>query len=165
MVIALTSCNQPQDKTLTADDKQNIEKDILVMVDSIKTSANELRTDYFKKVYWNDDQFIGIDLTGSKGYNAYMKETNEMYADMKSIDFSENEVSVVVFDDKTAMALFEGKAKGETKEGVKMNLNNFHASMLFRNIDGEWKVVYTHESADQEIILPADSTVVEQPMR
>ena len=64
-----------------------------------------------------------------------------------------------VFDEETAMVLFKGKAKGESKDGVIMNLNNFNASMLFRKIDGDWKVVYTHESADQEIVMPADSTM------
>jgi len=69
---------------------------------------------------------------------------------------------MVVFDDKTVMALFSGKAKGEAKNGTKMNLDNFYASMLFRKIDGNWKLAYTHESADQEIIIPeVDSTKVE----
>ncbi len=63
-----------------------------------------------------------------------------------------------VFDEETAMVLFKGKAKGESKDGVIMNLNYFNASMLFKKIDGDWKVVYTHESADQEIVMPADST-------
>lgn len=164
LTVAFTSCVQTQDKALTSEEKSNIKEEISIMIDSIKKSANELRTDYFKKVYWNDDQFIGVDLTGAKDFDVYMKETDEMYADMKSIEFMEDEVSMVVFDDKTVMALFEGKAKGENKEGVIMNLNNFNASMLFRKVDGEWKLVYTHESAEQEIMMPADSTIVEQPM-
>ena len=91
-----------------------------------------------------------------------MKETEEMYANMKSIDFMEDKVSVVVFDDKTAVALFEGKAKGISKDGITMNLNNFNASIVFRNIDGNWKVAYTHESAEQEIVMPeVDSTDIE----
>jgi ketosteroid isomerase-like protein len=160
----LFSCSAPQEKKLTPEDKDKIKDEISSMVDSIKTSANELRTDYFKKIYSNDDQFIGVDLTGAHNYDEYMKETDDMYANMKSIEFMEDKVSMVVFDNKTVIALFEGKAKGESKDGVKMNLNNFHASMLFRKVDGQWKVAYTHESADQEIIMPPDSTIVEEPM-
>ena len=74
----------------------------------------------------------------------------------------EDEDSVVVFDDKTAIALFEEKAKGESKDGVTMNLNNFNASIVFRNVNVEWKVIYIHESAEQEILVPVvDSTGVE----
>jgi ketosteroid isomerase-like protein len=161
-LFCFTACTAPQDSKLTEEAKANIKEEITKMVDSIKMTANELRTDYFKKIYWNNDQFIGVDLTGSKGYNAYMKETDAMYSNMKSIEFMEDKVSMVVFDDKTVMALFEGKAKGKSKDGVKMNLNNFHASMLFRKIDGKWKVAYTHESADQEIVMPeTDSTEVQ----
>ncbi len=152
--IAIVSCNPPQEKSLTTEIKANIEKDISNIVDSIAKSASELRTDYFKKIYWSDDQFIGVDLTGAKGYETYMKETDEMYSNMKNINFKEDKVSIIVYDDKTAMALFEGSAKGESKTGAKMNLNNFNASMLFRKIDGQWKLVYTHESADQEIMMP-----------
>lgn len=163
LALSIMACTAPQqDKSLSSEDKENIEKNLLAIVDSIKTSANELRTDYFKKVYWNNESFIGVDLNGPKGYDAYMNETDEMYSNMKSIDFSEEEVSIVVFDDKTAVVLFEGNAKGENKNGVKMNLNNFNASMVFRKVDGSWKVAYTHESADQEIIMPkVDSTEVD----
>ena len=160
--LLMLACNPPQDKPLTDENKAQIKTEITAIVDSIAISANELRTDYFEKVYWNNDQFIGVDLTGAKGYDAYMKETEDMYANMKSIDFMEDKVSIVVFDDKTAVALFEGKAKGESKDGVTMNLNNFNASMVFRNVDGNWKVAYTHESAVQEIMVPeVDSIDVE----
>ncbi len=161
VVLSIWSCTQPEEKPLTAEDKAAIEKEITAMVDSIASSANELRTDYFKRTYWNNEQFVGIDLTGAKGFDSYMKETDEMYAQMKSINFMEDNVRVNVFDTQTAMVLFEGKAKGESKEGVIMNLSNFNASMLFRKIDGNWKVVYTHQSADQEIIMPADSTMTD----
>ena len=163
LALSIFACSTPeQKKSLTNEDKQDIEKEILTIVDSIASSASELRTDYFKKVYWNDEQFIGVDLTGAKGYDAYMKETEDMYATMKSVNFMEDKVSVVVFDDKTAVALFEGKAKGESEKGVKMNLDNFNATMVFRKIDDQWKVAYTHESAEQEIMMPeADSTKTE----
>ena len=41
---------------------------------------------------------------------------------------------------KTAVALFEGKAKGESKKGVKMDLDNFNATMIFKKktISGKW---------------------------
>lgn len=163
LCLLIIACNPPQDKPLTDEDKAPIKSEITAIVDSIATSGSELRTDYFKKVYWDNDQFIGVDLSGAKDYNAYMKETEDMYANMKSIDFMEDKVSVVVFDEKTAVALFEGKAKGESKDGVTMNLNNFNASMVFRNFDGNWKVAYTHESAEQVMIMPeVDNTDVEK---
>jgi ketosteroid isomerase-like protein len=164
LILGLFSCTAPQETKLTEADKAEIEKEITTIIDSIATSASELRTDYFKKVYWNNDQFIGVDLTGAKGYDAYMAETDMMYAEMKNISFMENKVSVVVFDDKTAVALFEGNAKGENKAGIKMNMNNFNASMVFRNIEGQWKVVYTHESADEEIVMTIDSIEMKEEM-
>ncbi|NBC57708.1 MAG: hypothetical protein GVY05_05415 [Bacteroidetes bacterium] len=166
VALSIVACTAPpKDKALTDEDKAEIKSEITAIVDSIATSANELRTDYFKKIYWNNEEFIGVDLTGAHSYDEYMKETGEMYASMKSINFVEDQLSIVVFDDKTVVALFEGKAKGESKDGVKMNLNNFNASMVFRNIDNQWKLVYTHESADQEIMMPeTDSTMVEESM-
>jgi ketosteroid isomerase-like protein len=161
ILICFSACTTPQDTALTEEDKTEIKQQITTMVDSVASSANELRTDYFKKVYWNDDRFVGIDLTGPKSYDAYMKETDAMYAGMKNIEFNEENLRIIVFDKNSAIALFEGYAKGESKEGVKMNLNNFTASMFFRKVDGEWKIAYTHESAEQEIVMPeADSTEV-----
>lgn len=55
---------------------------------------------------------------------------------------------------KTAVALFEGKAKGESKKGVKMDLDNFNATLIFKKKDDQWKMAYTHDSAEQEIKMP-----------
>jgi len=155
MVIGYFSCSVPSEKAITNEEKAQIETEVRAIVDSISSSASELRTDYFKKIYWNDDDFVAI-WEGVTGYDEYIQQTDEMYSTMKSLNFMEDEVSVVVYDKKTAMALFSGKAKGESKDGVKMNLNNFNSSMLFRNVEGNWKIVFTHESAEQEIVMPEE---------
>jgi ketosteroid isomerase-like protein len=151
------SCSVPSEKAITNEQKAKIETEVRAIVDSISSSASELRTDYFKKIYWNDDDFTAI-WEGVTDYDEYIEQTDEMYSTMKSLNFMEDDVSVVVYDEKTAIALFSGKAKGESKDGVKMNLNNFNASMLFRNVEGNWKIVFTHESAEQEIIMPEDES-------
>ena len=40
-----------------------------------------------------------------------------------------------------------------------MNLDNFNATLIFKKKDDQWKMAYTHESAEQEIKMPeSDST-------
>ena len=160
----IVSCEQPTEQALTEEERTAIEQKVRAINDSLAASANNLSTDYFRDIYLNSDQFLAVDLYGVSGYEKYMSETDEMYSTMEAIEFTKDTVMVRVLDAETAYAIFKGRATGESKEGAKMNLNNFYASMLLRKVNDEWKIAFTHESAEQEMIMPSDSTMVEEVM-
>ncbi|WP_317164164.1 nuclear transport factor 2 family protein [Psychroflexus aurantiacus] len=130
----------------------------------IADAANNLDTDYFRSVYWNDDQAILIDPSyGVVDYDTYKDATEEMYSGLEMINFIKDTIMVRVIDENTAYAVFKGSAKGEAKNGTKMGINDFYASMVSEKVDVQWKIAHTHESFKQEMMMPStsDSTTVE----
>jgi ketosteroid isomerase-like protein len=160
----IVSCAQPTEQALTEEERNAIEQEVRDINDGLASSANALKTDFFRDTYWNDDQFLAVDFYGVSGYDTYINDTEEMYSTMEAIEFTKDTVMVRVLDAETVYAIFKGRATGQSKNGAKMNLNNFYASMLLRKVNDEWKIAFTHESAEQEIMMPTDSTMVEEAM-
>jgi len=140
------SCAPPEEKPLTDEQKKTLSSEVAERLDEIKAASNAMDLEAVKAIYWDDADFLAVSMDTTLDFDGYMKDTEEIWSGMSSISFEEEELEISVFDAETAYAIFGGYAEGETKEGQKMRIDDFFASLLFRKVEGSWMVASTHES-------------------
>lgn len=152
---------------MTDAEKETLKTEVSARVDDIVAAANKMDLEAIKQIYWDSPDFHAVSIDKVFGYEGYMKDTEEIWSGMNSINFQGTENRIAILDKETAYAIFGGLAEGVTTDGQEMKIEDFYASMLFRKIDGTWKVAGTHESGtfvmmgQDTAAIPADTTMAE----
>ncbi|WP_224485559.1 nuclear transport factor 2 family protein [Robertkochia aurantiaca] len=158
------SCSPQEEKPLTDTEKETLKGEVAARIDEIVTASNQMNLEAIKEIYWNDPAFIAVSLDQVFNYQGYIQDAEEVWSGIESLNFQEGEVQISILDSETAYAVFGGMADAQTTEGQEMKIEDFFASMLFRKVDGSWKVAGTHESGTfvmMEEEMEADSLMME----
>lgn len=161
LFLFMMSCAPEGEKPLTSEQKETLQSEVAKRVDEIVAGANKMDLETMKEIYWNDPSFLAVSFDKTFGYEGYMKDTEDIWSGMSMINFQEMNRQIMILDNQTAYAVFGGFAEGETQEGQEMKIEDFYASMLFRKVDGTWKVAGTHESGIF-VVMEQDTSEVAQ---
>ncbi len=141
------SLKEAEKKELTADEKEVIKKAISSRIDEIIQGAKELNIDKAINVYSDDVEFKIVNPDATVTDFATMKKAqSEGFKGLKSLNFSTVKQDFTFFTKDLVMCTWTGKNEFELTSGEKMKIDPYVGSMLFKNKDGVWKIVYAHET-------------------
>ena len=131
------SCTDSKIKTRNP----NAEREIRTVLDKQVIAWNEGNIDAFMQSYWQSDslQFIGSDIT--KGWNSTLEGYKRRYPTAEALGSLRFEILEVVYISPDAY-LVTGKYFLTRTIG---DLNGIF-TLLFRNKEGKWVIVYDHTS-------------------
>ena len=135
------------DKELTADEKEDIKKAISKRIDEIIQGAKELNVDKAASVYSDDAEFKIVNPDATVTDFATMKKGQaEGFKGLNSLNFATIKQDFTFLSKDLVMCTWTGKNEFELKSGEKMKIEPYVGSLLFKNKDGVWKIIYAHET-------------------
>ena len=141
------SIKEAERKELTADEKEIIKKAISNRIDEIIQGAKELNIDKALNVYSDDTEFKIVNPDATVTDFATMKKGQaEGFRGLKSLNFSTIKQDFTFLSKDLVMCTWTGKNEFELTSGEKMKIEPYVGSMLFKNKDGVWKIIYAHET-------------------
>lgn len=150
----LISCGTKTNLPLTVTDKETLKGEIKPVLTQI--IENSEKGDLEKAIgpYLNSTEFIGISNGQVFDFNG-LKEGNKQYFDaMKEQKFTETLLKYTFIDKETVIVTWGGSAIAELKDGQKLKIDPFTATLIFKKIEGAWRVLYSHESSVMVPIQP-----------
>lgn len=154
LLLVFTSCNT-KPAALTGDDISAIEAVLTARVDEIVLGTQQLDLDAAMAPYWDSEDFILINPDGTHiGYMEMKSINGKLFQELDSLTFVTEGHDIRVLSDKEALYTWFGNNRMVFKTGEAIQIERYAGSMLFRMIDGEWKIVYAHESASEPLSTP-----------
>ena len=141
------SMKKTEDKELTTDDKELIKKAISNQIDKVIEGAKELNVDKAASVYSDDAEFKIVNPDATVTDFATMKKVQgEGFKGLKSLAFSTIKQDFTFLSKNLVMCTWTGINEFELANGEKMKIEPYVGSLLFKNMDGIWKIIYAHET-------------------
>ena len=141
------SMKKAEDKELTTDEKEVIKKAISKQIDVVIQGAKELNVDKAASVYSDDVEFKIVNPDATVSDFANMKKVQaESFKGLKSLNFMTIEQDFTFLSKDLVICTWTGKNEFELTNGEKMKIEPYIGSMLFKNNNGVWKIIYAHET-------------------
>lgn len=136
-VLPSIACGQGQGTS------QELHKSLVGILERQAAEWNQGDLEKFMDAYWRSEQLtFSSGGKTTRGWNATLDRYRERYADkaaMGQLTFSELEVTPLGSEAALMLGRWHLVAHGEDYEG------NF--SLVWRQIDGQWKIIHDHSSA------------------
>ena len=143
------------DTKISPAEKQQAEKEIAGRIDEIIAGAKKLDFDSALRPYSNTPDFTIVNPDGSvNNFQEMDKGQKAFAATAKSILFTTTKESFKFFSKTLVMCTWEGRNEFELKTGERLKVDPYVGSMLFSKKNGEWKIIYAHETS--AIPVPVD---------
>ena len=159
--ILLSSCNNPSDSkvnsvetasTLTASDKQAIEKEIANLGKSFFAHVEKLDIDSCMNYFENTADFWSVNPDGTSGdYNTLKKINGDGFSQMKSFSSKLNKEKIRVLSKTQVLYTYFATQEFVLKTGERMKMENVAGTMLLDKIGNSWKATFYQESGGQPI--------------
>jgi hypothetical protein len=141
------SMKKAEDKELTADEKEVIKKAISNRIDEVIQGTKELNVDKAASVYADVAEFKIVNPDATVSDFATMKKGQaEGFKGLNSLNFKTIKQDFTFLSKDLIMCTWTGKNEFELKSGEKMKIEPYVGSLLFKNKDGVWKIIYVHET-------------------
>jgi hypothetical protein len=143
-----------ENKPITDKDKELLITSIKPVLSQIIDNSETGNLDKAIEPYLNSAEFIAVGNGQVLDFNG-LKEGNRQYFDaLDSQKFTEKDIRYTIIDNETVIVTWCGTGLANLKDGQKLNVDPYVATLVFKKMDGVWKVIYTHEST---VITPLES--------
>jgi ketosteroid isomerase-like protein len=147
ILLKFVGCTSQQGDQLTQQQRDQIKMEIKAVNDSMTARMQRLDERSLLQYYWDSPQFLMCTMGGSTMDIQGLKKAMEWCDDSISVhQFTalREEFPVVTKDQVVYVCI--GSDHTALKSGEKMTIEKDAITEVFRKIDGNWKIVYTHES-------------------
>ena len=131
---------------MTRDDQ--IKEEIKNILNKIANSSEQALLDSFLSAYHNSPTFLHFSADGNRrNYEEFKNICTEYYTalDHQKIETTSETINVIELNFVTTG--WTGNITAYFKTGNKMIMKNYSVSNLFKKIEGEWKIIHSHESS------------------
>ena len=147
LLLLCLGCTSQQNDQPTQQQKDQIKSEVKAAVDSIFANIERLDANGVLQYFWDSPDFVAYNADGSHAdFQAAKKALTDGIAGSTSFKpiLREEEFRVVTRD----FVVYSRVQRAEIvlNSGDKMIADPDAMTVLFRKIDGQWKVVYSHES-------------------
>ncbi len=141
-------CARNQNDQLTQQQQDQIKQEVRAVVDSMIATALRLDADAGIQFYWDSPDFIAVNPDGSTSdYQAMKKLGTEGVKTIAAMTMSASRTDFRVLTKEIVICAWIGKGEVALKSGVRMTYDPDALTLVFKKIEGKWKVIYSHESA------------------
>ena len=143
---------------MTEAESDHIIKEVKGIIDRMTKHSEEARSDSFLSCYDNSPTFLHFSGDGKmRNFEEFKKICTEYYTTLKQQKLSEITEKFNVIDTNHVIVGWIGNIIAQFKNGDTMIMNNYSVTNVFKKIEGNWKIIHSHESSlPPEIIKSKD---------
>lgn len=135
-------------QSLSIAEKEQIHREIKEAINTLIVGCENLDMDLAFNIFFNSPDFLMMGTDGTMcDYQAYIKNNIEYMMTCSSFKLTTYREEIRIVSPKMAIYLWAYGAEATLTTGERDIVDNAGASFLFEKKDGEWKVVYYHESS------------------
>jgi hypothetical protein len=140
--------NEPDRRLFSTAEKEQIHKEIKRAIDMLITGCENLDMDLAFNVFHNSPDFLMMGTDGSFcDYQMYLKNNIDYLMTCSRFKLTTYREETRILNREMAIYSWAYRAEATLKTGEQDIVENAGASFVFQKINGEWKVVYYHESS------------------
>jgi ketosteroid isomerase-like protein len=143
--IIIAGCTQQQSDQLTQQQQDQIKKEIKVVSDSIIARLERLDTTWLD-YYADSPDWVMFGADGSQWDYQTTKNAQAIFASVASYKWTTTYEHFVIVTKDVVIAASQNKDEMTMKSGEKITYDPHAYTLVFKRIDGTWKVVYSHDS-------------------
>ena len=129
-------------------DKDQILSEVKPLFADLTLYSETALSDSFLKCYADIPDFLAVSGDGMiRNYKDFKKICKDYYDSLKEQKLTTTREIFHVLDGITVLLCWSGNIDAFFKNGDSMKMQNYSVTFLFRKINGEWKVIHSHESA------------------
>jgi hypothetical protein len=153
LLILLAGCSSVQNNMLTDAEKESVKKEVH---ETLTQLFNVLRANDHKKIVdffdmENDFHFVLANANEVFDATATMEIINEVFPLIERQEFETIDEVYTVISRDMVISSWHGKNVVQWKDGKTETYDDYWSSFTFKRTDGNWKIIYVHES----VFLPA----------
>lgn len=133
---------------LSSSEKERIEDELQAAVDSLIAGCEALDMELAFGAFSDSADFLMMGTDGSLcDYQTYLRNNIEYLMTCSSFELTTLDQEIRVLNRDVAVLSWAYKAEATLKTGERDVVERAGASFVFGRVNGEWKVVYYHESS------------------
>lgn len=133
---------------MTETESHELAKEVKAVSDNIGRYSEQAQLDSFLDCYHNSPDFLHFSADGKmRSYEEFKNVCSEYYLALGHQTVSTITEKFKVLDTDLVIAGWTGNIIAHFKNGDIMNMFNYSTSNLFKKINGQWKVIHSHESS------------------
>jgi len=135
-----------------------VRKEIQNVVKKMTQYSEEARSGNFLSFYYNSPAFLHFSADGKmRNYEEFKKICSEYYTSLKQQKLSTITEKFNVVDTDLVITGWTGNIIAQFKNGDEMIMNDYSVTNVFKKIDGNWKIIHSHESCPPPEIVKSQS--------
>lgn len=148
LLLLIIGCTSQQSDQLTQRQKDQIKTEVKAAVDSMIARDERLDADGVMQYYSDSPDFVAFNPDGSRSdYQAMKKGLVDMLSSLASLKILATREDIIVMTKDIVIDSWIGKTEAVLKSGDKMVFDPDGVTQVFQKIAGQWRAVYSHESA------------------
>jgi ketosteroid isomerase-like protein len=154
IAVLFFDCTGQEPSKMNAQDQETAKIEIREIVNQIFKSANNLDLESLFKYYSDTPDFLLVHLDGSLlDFQGAKKVTGETVNALSFVNYSIIKDEFRFLPNNIIICAWNGKCEMTLKTGEKMKIEKIGITFIFKKIDNQWKVIYSHRSASPRVQL------------
>jgi ketosteroid isomerase-like protein len=144
----LFGCGRQEPAQMTPQEQDAAKKEISEVLNQLLQSASKMDAEALLQSYSNSPDFILLTTEGSMlDYQGTKNGTAETYKSLSALKFTTVKNEFRFLPGNTVICAWLGKCDVTSKTGEGATIDSYAITYVFRKIDNQWKIIYSHESA------------------
>jgi ketosteroid isomerase-like protein len=141
-------CAKQEPAQMTPQEQETAKKEIREVVNLIVQAANKMDVEALLQPYSNSPDFILFNTDGSMvDYQGGKNGTAEWFKSLAALKFTTVKDEFRFLPNNIVICAWLAKCEMTLKTGEHSKIDTYGITLVFRKIDNQWKVIYSHESA------------------
>jgi uncharacterized protein (TIGR02246 family) len=147
-------CAPQEPAQMTPQGQESAKKEIREVIDRLLQAADALDAEALLSSYWNSPDFILLTTQGSMvDYQGAKAGFAGMYQVLTALKFTTFKDEFRFISENTVLCAWTGKCDATYKTGERATIETYAFTFVFKKLDDQWKVVYSHESASPPVLV------------
>ncbi len=144
----LVGCGRQEPPQMTPQEQDVAKKEITQVLDQQLQAASKLDAEALLQSYANSPDFILLTTAGSMvDYQGTKNGTAEMYKSLAALKFTTTKNEFRFLPGNIVICAWLGKCDVTFKTGEQATIDSYAITFVFKKLDNQWKIIYSHESA------------------
>lgn len=147
-MLLLFGCGKQEPAQMTSQEQDVAKREISEVLDRLLQSASKLDAEALLQSYSNSPDFILLSTVGSMvDYQGTKTGTAEMYKSLSALKFTTVRNEFRFLPGNVVICAWLGKCDITFKTEERATIDPYAITFVFRKLDSQWKIIYSHESA------------------
>jgi uncharacterized protein (TIGR02246 family) len=149
----LFGCARQEPAQMSPQEQESAKKEIREVLDRLLQTASTLDAEALLQSYWNSPDFILLTAQGSMvDYQGAKTGAAEMYKVLAALKFATVKDEFRFVSQSTVLCAWTGTCEITYKTGERAKIETYAITFVFKKMDNQWKVIYSHESASPPVL-------------